>query len=121
MQPAQINVSALYIVAQRVIPDLIDMAKTDLSSQPAPIVTNSLLPVEPIPQLFALSLVKAAQRNLMQSLAMTYVSEGVQVGLITVGGPVSPTAETWSPKNIAARAWEWFAQSKTHPAFEVEI
>lgn len=71
---------------------------------PSIIVTSSMLPQQPIPQLFALSLVKAAQRNLVQSLSLTYASQGVHLGLINVGGPVSPEDETWNPTNIAAKA-----------------
>jgi hypothetical protein len=86
---------------------------------PALIVTSSMLPQHPIPQLFALSLVKAAQRNLVQSLAMTY--ENILVGLINVGGQVSPDAEVHNPTNIAEKTWEWFSKSKQDKAFEVLI
>ncbi|RYP04083.1 hypothetical protein DL764_004677 [Monosporascus ibericus] len=117
----KINVSALYVCAQRVIPRLLQLAKSETEAMPALIVTSSMLPLNPIPQLFALSLVKAAQRNLMQSLSMAYASQGIHVGLINVGGPVSPTDKVWNPTNIAAKAWEWFAQSKEKPTFEVMI
>lgn len=117
----KINVSALYTVAQREIPHLIELAKQDDEALPSIIVTSSLLPQHPIPQLFALSLVKAAQRNLVQSLSLTYASQGVHLGLINVGGPVSPEHETWNPTNIAAKAWDWFAKSRAEPTFEVFI
>lgn len=80
-----------------------------------------MLPQNPIPQLFALSLVKAAQRNLAQSLNMTYGPQGIHVGLINVGGPVSPEDKVWNPTNIACKAWDWFLQSKDKPTFEVLI
>ncbi|RYP70477.1 hypothetical protein DL771_005414 [Monosporascus sp. 5C6A] len=117
----KINVSALYVCAQRVIPRLLELAKSETEAMPALIVTSSMLPLNPIPQLFALSLVKAAQRNLMQSLSMTYATQGIHIGLINVGGPVSPTDKIWNPTNIAAKAWEWFSQSKEKPTFEVMI
>ncbi|KAI1085083.1 NAD(P)-binding protein [Whalleya microplaca] len=117
----KINVSALYVCAQQTIPQLIDLSKTDATAMPALIVTSSMLPDNPIPQLFALSLVKAAQRNLMKSLSMTYADQGIHIGLINVGGPVSTTDTIWNPTNIAAKAWEWFSQSKEHPTFEVKI
>lgn len=117
----KINVSALYVCAQRYIPQLVELAKSDKTAMPAFIVTSSMLPQNPIPQLFALSLVKAAQRNLMQSLAMTYAEQGIHLGLINVMGPVSSTDEVWNPTNIATKAWDWFDQSKDHPAFEVKI
>jgi NAD(P)-dependent dehydrogenase (short-subunit alcohol dehydrogenase family) len=116
---AQINVSALYVVAQRVVPHLTQLEKENADAMPALIVTSSMLPQHPIPQLFALSLVKAAQRNLMQSLAMTY--EGILVGLINVGGQVSPDHEIYNPTNIAEKAWKWFSESKQNKSFEVQI
>lgn len=112
------------MVAQREIPHLIELAKQDNKALPCIIVTSSVLPQHPIPQLFALSLVKAAQRNLMQSLSLTYASQGVHFGLINVGGPVSPEHETWNSTNstnIAEKAWDWFAKSKEEPTFEVLI
>lgn len=101
------------------IPHLTQLAQADAAAMPALIVTSSMLPQHPIPQLFALSLVKAAQRNLMQSLSMTY--ESILVGLINVGGQVSPDHEIHNPANIAAKSWEWFSQWKEHKSFEVQI
>lgn len=88
---------------------------------PSLIVTSSMLPQEPKPFVFALSLVKAAQRNMMQSLNMTYASQGVNIGLINVGGQVSPEHETWNPSNIAQKTWDWYAGYKQNSAFEVII
>ncbi|KAI8241902.1 hypothetical protein K4K53_003878 [Colletotrichum sp. SAR 10_77] len=118
---ARINVSALYAVAQRYIPHLIELAKSSPESTPALIITSSVLPYSPHPAFFALSLVKAAQRNLAQTLRMSYESEGVHIGLINVGGQVFPDHETWNPPNIAEKAWEWFSQIKENPSFEVKI
>lgn len=52
---------------------------------------------------------------------MSYALEGVHVGVINVGGPVSPEEEERNPTNIAARTWEWFERAKEHPSFEVEV
>lgn len=90
---------------------------------PSFIVTSSMLPQDPQPFVFALSLAKAAQRNLMQSLNKTYASSGggVNIGLINVGGPVSPEHTTWNPSHIAEKAWGWFSGYRENPAFEVII
>ncbi|KAK3356584.1 hypothetical protein B0T25DRAFT_449672 [Lasiosphaeria hispida] len=117
----KINVSALYTISQRYIPHLVELAKTDVWSRPALIVTSSALPQNPIPQLFALSLAKAAQRNLVQSLSLTYTSEGVHVGVINVAGPVTLEDKIRNPSNIARKTWEWFEGAKWKPSFEVEI
>ena len=68
-----------------------------------------------------MSLVKAAQRNLVQSLSMTYAPQGVHVGVINVAGPVTPEDEWRNPRNIAQKTWEWFEGSRVTPSFEVEI
>lgn len=115
----QINVSALYTVAQRTLPHLLNLAKTGTWIRPALIVTSSLLPQHPNPDVFSLSLAKAAQRNLMESLSLTYGSKGVVLGLINVGGRVSPEAKSLNPTNIANKTWEWFTQE--NPGFEVVI
>ncbi|KAK3386459.1 hypothetical protein B0H63DRAFT_467818 [Podospora didyma] len=125
----KICVSALYNISARYMAHLVGLAQAEADtttsrSRPALIVTSSALPHHPIPQLFALSLVKAAQRNLVHSLHLTYADQGVHVGVINVGGgPVSPVHETWNPSNIADRAWEWFdgAARSGKPSFEVEI
>ncbi|KAH7020757.1 uncharacterized protein B0I36DRAFT_25348 [Microdochium trichocladiopsis] len=122
----KINVSALYLVAQRYVPHLLDLAQqSPQSSKPALIVTSSLLPKQPIPQVFALSLVKAAQRNLMQSLYMTYGGDkgggGVHIGVINVGGPVSPDSEERSPTRIAEVTWQWLDGAQAEPSFEVDV
>jgi NAD(P)-dependent dehydrogenase (short-subunit alcohol dehydrogenase family) len=108
-------------VAQKFLPHLIGAAKSAGSAQPALIVTSSLLPQHPIPQLFVLSLVKAAQRNMLQSMQMTYEPEGVFVGVINIQGQVSPEHETLNPTNIAQKTWEWFSTSKGSSNFEVII
>ncbi|KAF6816169.1 short-chain dehydrogenase reductase sdr [Colletotrichum musicola] len=117
----KINVSALYAVSQRYIPHLTSLASSDAGAAPALLVTSSRLPQEPIPQVFALSLVKAAQRNLVQSLRMTYESQGVHVGLIVVGGAVAEDHPTLNPGNIAERTWAWFKGIKESPSLEVNI
>ncbi|GAB1318261.1 Short-chain alcohol dehydrogenase [Madurella fahalii] len=114
----KITISSLYAVAQRYIPHLVSLAKTDRSSKPALLVTSSMLPMEPIPELFALSLVKAAQRNLVQSLNKAYGPQGVHIGVVNVSGPVALEEKERNPTNIAAKTWEWFEQGN---AFEVVI
>jgi len=57
----------------------------------------------------------------MQSLHLTYAAQGVHVGVINVGGPVSKDSDVWNPENIAAKAWGWFDGVKTKGSFEVVI
>lgn len=118
---SQITCAALYATAQWGVPKLVDLARSDTAAKPGLLVTNSLLYEEPIPFLFALSLTKAAQRNLVQSLAATYGKEGVHIGVISVGGQVSPEAKTCNPSNIANRTWEWLSLPREEQTFEVRI
>ncbi|KAL3605100.1 hypothetical protein FPOAC2_00042 [Fusarium poae] len=117
----KISVSALYSTTQYLIPRLVELANTPSQYKPALIVTSSMLPFEPMTDLFALSLVKAAQRNLVQSLAMVYKPQGVHVGVINVAGFVSEEEKERNPKNIAHRTWEWFTSDGDDSPFEVRI
>lgn len=58
---------------------------------------------------------------MVQSLEMTYASQGVQIELIDMGGPVSPDYEVSNPHNIAVKAWEWYSGLKERPSFEVKL
>jgi NAD(P)-dependent dehydrogenase (short-subunit alcohol dehydrogenase family) len=103
------------------MPRLISLAKADPTAKPALLVTQTLIYLDPYLLYFALSMVKSAQRNLVQSLAKTYTQEGVHVGVVTVGGIVRPHKEKLNPTYIAARTWEWFGQPREKQTFEVMV
>lgn len=85
------------------------------------LVTSSLLPQDPIPELFLLSMVKAAQKNMVLSLSKTYAPQGVHVGLVTIGGAVDESNRTLNPANIALEAWEFYDRSREQQGVEVQI
>ncbi|KAI0182528.1 hypothetical protein EV127DRAFT_492354 [Xylaria flabelliformis] len=116
----KLTVSALYTTAQWAMPLLVELAKTDLSAKPTLVVTGGVLHVKPDPELFSLSLVKAAQRNLVQSLALVYGGSGVRVGMILVAGTVGLDEKVRNPTNIAEEAWKWFSSVEESP-FEILI
>jgi short-subunit dehydrogenase len=58
----------------------------------------------PIPQLASLGIQKAAIRNLAQSLASEFTSQGIRVGTITILGIVKP-GTPFDPDKIAERFW----------------
>jgi hypothetical protein len=68
-----------------------------------------------------LSLVKAAQRNLLQSLADIFGPQGVHVGMVRVMGVVGPEAKGVNPANIAEVAFELLTEEKGKNTFEVEV
>ncbi|KIV99631.1 uncharacterized protein PV09_08696 [Verruconis gallopava] len=98
----------LYSVAKWVLPKLQIFAKAYPHANPSLIVTGGFLHKTPIPEFFTLSLVKTAQRNLVQSLHQVYNPQGVHVGLVLVGGMVSPEAKVLNPTHIAKLVWEFF-------------
>ncbi|PKX91460.1 putative short-chain alcohol dehydrogenase [Aspergillus novofumigatus IBT 16806] len=111
---------ALYAVAKWAMPLLCAKA-TSGNDRPSFLVTSSLLPVDPVPELFALSMVKAAQANLVKSLDKAFTPQGVHVGLVVVGGQVSSSAPALNPRNIAEQAWNLFAQEREDWTGQVSI
>ncbi|KAF1957485.1 NAD(P)-binding protein [Byssothecium circinans] len=99
---------ALYIIAQHYIPKLQTLAKSNASSKPSFLVTNSHLPWDPVPQLLSLSLVKASQRNMVLSFNRAFSESGVHVGLISVEGVVAPEKKHLNPNNIAEKTWGFY-------------
>lgn len=108
----QISAVALHQTAKWAIPHLTKLAKQDSSAKPPLLVTSSHLPQSPEPDLFVLSLTKAAQRNLAESLAKVYQPQGVHVGLVIVAGSVAPEKTGLNPGNIAKKTYELFAQER---------
>lgn len=102
----KVTVLALYAVAGRYLPGMAERSKT--GERPGFIVTSSALPEQPVPELFALSLTKAAQKNLVRSLWLVYggPGKGVHVGVVNVAGAVDE--EGRSPEVVAGRLWEWY-------------
>ncbi|CAA9958061.1 DltE Short-chain dehydrogenase [Pyrenophora teres f. maculata] len=100
---------SLYLISQHYVPRLQSLTSSKPSYKPALLVTNSHLPWDPVPQLLSLSVVKAAQKNMVDSLSRAFSSSGVHVGLLHVEGVVAPENKVLNPKTIAERAvkfWE---------------
>ncbi|ORY16101.1 hypothetical protein BCR34DRAFT_671791 [Clohesyomyces aquaticus] len=104
----KVTTLALYIIAQHYLPKLTSFPSKSPSSKPALLVTNSHLPYSPVPQLLSLSIAKAAQRNLVQNLKLTFADSGVFIGLVTVEGVVAPEEKSLNPKNIAKQTWGFY-------------
>jgi glutamate-1-semialdehyde aminotransferase len=109
------------LVAKWAIPRLQALAKSSSLAKPSLLVTSGLLHLEPISDLFSLSLVKTAQRNLVQSLHKVYNSQGIHVGLVLVGGMVSTEAKVLNPTNIANVTWDFFDQDSAKGELEVTM
>ncbi|KAM4059988.1 short chain dehydrogenase [Hirsutella rhossiliensis] len=117
----KIMCSSLHVVAKWAMPQLLHLSESDPHAKPSFIITSSLLPQQPDPDLFVLSMVKAAQRNMAESMAKVYGPRGVHVALVVVGGAVDPSNHKLNPKYIAERTWDLFYQPRQSQTFEVEI
>ncbi|SMR61852.1 unnamed protein product [Zymoseptoria tritici ST99CH_1A5] len=105
---------ALYEVAKWAIPQL------KSAENPSLFVTSTTqLYKEPVADLVSLSLVKSAQRSLVLSLVVKFPD--VHVGLLSIGGVVSPEAKNLNPENIADRAWSLYSQKKGQWKREEEV
>lgn len=92
------------MIAQWAIPRLQALSKSNSSAKPSLFATNSHLPWDPVPPYLSLSLVKAAQRNLVMNLYRAYGESGVHIGLVNAEGIVSPEKPNLNPANIAQKA-----------------
>lgn len=68
---------------------------------------------------FSLSLVKASQRNLVQSLHKTYPD--IHFALLNVGGQVSKDDKYLNPDAIAEKYWELYSQSKENWTLDLNV
>ena len=78
-----------------------------------------MLWLDPYPSWFSLSMVKASQRNLVQSLHKA--NPDVHVALLNVAGQVSKGHEYLSPPAIAEKFWELYSQKKENWTLELTI
>lgn len=95
------------------------LEKLKANDKPSLLVTNSLLWQFPVPQYFALSMVKTSQRCLVRCLEQTYPD--VHVALINVGGIVSLQDPVNNPKAIGEKFWEAYEQEKGEWTVDVNM
>jgi len=121
----------LYTTAAWALPILSRLKAED---KPSLLVTSSLLWKQPFPMFFSLSMVKASQRNLVHSLAMTY--QNVHLATLNVGGPVSQEDKYLNPpavslpiflshitdrKQIAEKFWELYSQEQDAWTLDLDL
>ncbi|KAH8805323.1 hypothetical protein F5884DRAFT_444510 [Xylogone sp. PMI_703] len=107
---------ALYTTAAWAIPILEALPS---SESPSIIVPSSFLCQDPIPQLFSLSMVKAAQRNIVLSLQKTYPN--IHIALVNIGGQVSSEDPYLNPDAISKKIWDLYTQSPGSWTPEIDI
>ena len=115
---------ALYAVSNWAMLGLVALAESKSSSvKPSLLATSGGLHDYPLPAFFSLSLAKAAQINLLESLRLIYGSQGVHVASVDVQGIVKSEAEdaVLSPVNIAKSMYEVYEQGKGESAADGEV
>ncbi|KAH6674731.1 hypothetical protein B0J14DRAFT_20622 [Halenospora varia] len=106
----QTTTTSLYTTASSLLPFL--TADENSSSHPCFFVTSSLLSVQPNPDYFTLSTVKASQRSLTLSLQAKFPD--IHTSLINVNGVVEREGEGFlRPDEIAVKFWELWQQGKS--------
>ncbi|KAH0364248.1 NAD(P)-binding protein, partial [Aureobasidium melanogenum] len=111
----RIKVTGCYAIAQWALPHLLALKTTH---KPAFLCTSGSIYKDPIPEVFSLSVCKAAQHNLVHSMHKKYKEEGVYCGLVVVGGVVADENSKCNAENIAKETWGLYEQRNE---LEVEI
>ncbi|KAG4433582.1 hypothetical protein IFR05_010929 [Cadophora sp. M221] len=107
---------ALYTAAQWAMPIL---TKLPVEQKPSFLVTSSLLWKYPYPAFFSLSMVKASQRVLVQTLGLSFPD--VHCALLNVGGQVSEDDKFLNPTAIAEKFWELYDQEKEAWTLDLDV
>jgi hypothetical protein len=91
------------------MPHLISLSASP-DRAPALFVTSGGLYKTPWHPYFSLSLSKASQFSLTQSLAQAFSPQGVHIAAVVVHGLVKPDSEIFSPQKIADVFWKLYQQ-----------
>jgi hypothetical protein len=105
----QTSTLGLYTVACILMPHLVSLA-AETNHTPSLIVTSGGLYKNPWHPYFSLSLSKASQFSLTQSLSQAFSKQGVHVAAVVVHGLVNPESEIFNPKMIAKVFWQLYEQ-----------
>ncbi|CAL3964601.1 unnamed protein product [Diplocarpon coronariae] len=107
---------ALHTTASWAMPLL---SRKSAAEAPSLLVTSSLLWRDPYPAFFSLSMVKSSQRNLVQSLGLSFPA--VHCALLNVGGQVRADDEFLNPTSIAEKFWELYEQKEGAWALDMDV
>lgn len=109
-----------YTAAKVLLPHLQALAKEKPGSHPSFFVTSSPIIYQAFAPVFSLSMAKAAQANLVKFLAQEN-KDVIHVGLVMIGGPVSPEEPVNNPKNIANFVLKLWEQKKGNWVSEINV
>ncbi|KAF1814867.1 NAD(P)-binding protein [Eremomyces bilateralis CBS 781.70] len=105
----KITTLGLYTTARVLMPHLLSHVGS-AGRNPALLVSSGGLYKTPHHALFSLSLSKASQHNMTESLSQRFAGEGVHVASVVVHGLVRPDSPHFSPSKIAEVFWKLYGQ-----------
>lgn len=100
----------LYVTAVWALPLLESVKQSKTDSRPSFFMTGGGIWEQPIPEVFALSVQKAAQVNLARTFEQIAGPKGVHVATVSVNGPVQDSDPVLNAKNIASKFWDLYLQ-----------
>lgn len=109
-----------YITAVWALPLLAEVAKRS-GTHATFLNSSSGIADMPIPQVFSLSMQKAAQNNFLKSLAHTAGPQGIHVARVDINGPVSDDQPELNAKNIAQQHWTLSQQDKNNWQEKIDV
>ena len=112
----------LYVTATWALPLLEARAKEDHESKPTFFMTGGYVWQDPVPELFALCMQKAAQHNLMKSLWKQHgSSKGIHFATLSIAGVVQDSDKNINAKAIAGHYWDLYNEDKKSWRFNVDL
>lgn len=117
----KIMVAGLYVVVSWAQPHLVKLAQTDASARPSLFLSGGSIFRNPAPEVFGLSMQKAAQHNLLQSLSKVVGPQGVHVADVAIAGPVKDDDPVINAANIAGTFWTLHREDPSEWRFDVEV
>ena len=108
-----ISVGGYFNLMKMILPDYLKQNQGKL------FVTGGGLSLSGDPGMTALSIGKAAQRNLVQAFQKKVAGSNVHIAQVVVRGYVQPTDEKYNPTAIAEIFWKLFLQQPGEFEFEI--
>jgi NAD(P)-dependent dehydrogenase (short-subunit alcohol dehydrogenase family) len=110
LQDYRLNAVGIYVAAVWALPYLEQVAKN--GGKPSFFLSGSGVSYRPLPPVFSLSMMKAAQGNFLKSFEHWAAPKGVHVAHLHINGSVSDEEPVRTAQNIAEAHWALYQQDK---------
>ena len=108
------------VTAYWALPLLAEVAERS-GSHPTFLNSSSGVGDEPLPQVFSLSMNKAAQNNFLKSLAHVARPQGIHVARVHINGQVADEYPELNAKNIAEKHWKLSQQAEKDWEAKIDV